>query len=224
MMPPRPYNYPRLSPDGTRIAVDIVVEGNRDIWAWDLGRGTLTRGTTDPTFDRVPVWSADGQRLIFSSDRTGAANLFWQAADGTGTAERLTESPRLQYLMSISPDGSRLVVRQGGPADGSPDRGGIDLMLLSLDGIRPGASQSQKPATVVPLIQTPFNEQNGAISADGRWIAYESNASGELQIFVRPFPDAAQAQWQVSTAGGAPSLCGPETAASFSIARRMAQS
>ena len=207
MTPLRPYTYPRLSPDGTRIAVDIVWEGNRDIWVWDLSRGTLTRVTSDPTFDRVPVWSTDGQRLIFSSDRAGSANLFWQAADGTGAAERLTESPRIHYPMSISPDGSRLVVRES--AGGGSQSPGVDLMLLSLDGMRPGASRSQKPATVAPLIQTMFSEDNGAISSDGQWIAYESNASGEFQIFVRPFPDAAQAQWQVSTAGGTQPLWAP---------------
>ena len=67
-----------------------------DLWVWDLGRTTLTRATFDPGFDIYPVWTPDGRRVIFSSERAGARNLFWQAADGTGAVERLTESPNPQ--------------------------------------------------------------------------------------------------------------------------------
>ena len=90
--PPRAYVYPRLSPDGTRVAVYAIDQEN-DIWVWDLGRTTLTRATFDPGTDDYPVWTPDGRRVIFSSERAGARNLFWQAADGTGAVERLTESP-----------------------------------------------------------------------------------------------------------------------------------
>jgi serine/threonine-protein kinase len=90
--PARAYVYPQLSPDGTRVAVNAL-DQESDIWVWDLGRTTFTRVTFDPSLDAYPVWTPDGHRLIFSSERAGGRNLFWQAADGTGAVERLTESP-----------------------------------------------------------------------------------------------------------------------------------
>ena len=88
--PLRGYLYPRVSPDGTRVALDIR-DQEQDIWIWDFARETLTRFTFDPANDQYPVWSPDSRRLLFSSARAGAYNLFWQAADGTGAVERLTE-------------------------------------------------------------------------------------------------------------------------------------
>jgi Tol biopolymer transport system component len=76
--PPRAYAQPRLSPDGTRVAVGAQ-DQEIDIWVWDLGRITLTRVTFDPDFDFYPVWTRDGLRVIFSSQRNGARNLYWQA-------------------------------------------------------------------------------------------------------------------------------------------------
>ena len=89
--PPRRYVYPRLSPDGTRVAV-VAVDQELDVWVWDLGRATLTRATFDAGIDHSPVWTPDGLRLIFSSERDGIRNLFWQAANTTGAVERLAES------------------------------------------------------------------------------------------------------------------------------------
>ena len=118
--PPRPYIYARLAPDGTRLALDIL-DDNRDIWVWDFPRGTLTRVTFDPAVDRQPVWTPDGERLIFSSDRTGVPNLFSQAANGAGTAERLTESTNQDFAHTMSPDGRRLVLRQTGAGNAGSD-------------------------------------------------------------------------------------------------------
>ena len=81
-MPIRPYAAARLSPDGSRVAVQID-DGDNDIWVWDLGRETLTRVTTDAGVDHAPLWMPDGQRLIFTRGNTTGA-LFWQAADGSG--------------------------------------------------------------------------------------------------------------------------------------------
>jgi Tol biopolymer transport system component len=88
----RVYQYPRLSPDGTRTALDIR-DAEQDIWIWDLSRQTLTRLTFDPGNDQYPVWTPDSGRVIYtaSSGAAGSGPLFWQAADGTGTAERLTD-------------------------------------------------------------------------------------------------------------------------------------
>ncbi len=188
--PPHPYLHPRLSPDGSRLAVDIVADG-RDVWLWEFSRGTLSPFTFDPTADAQPLWTPDGKRLIFTSDRTGTTSLFWQAADSSGTPERLTEgNGRIAY--TISPDGRRLVLR-------ATDRtGGSDLAMLDLgDGSRVPA-----PSAGEPLLQTPFLEYNAAISPDGRWLAYQSTRSGESEVVVRRFPDVTAGEWPVSTAGG----------------------
>lgn len=90
--PPRPYMVPRLSPEGTRIALGIGDQEN-DIWLWNVVGETLTRVTSDPGFDQSPVWMPDGRRIVFGSQTGGATgNIFWQAADGTSPAERLTNT------------------------------------------------------------------------------------------------------------------------------------
>jgi serine/threonine protein kinase/Tol biopolymer transport system component len=181
---PRSYVYPRLSPDGTRLAF-FISEQELDVWLWDLARPALTRATFDPGLDTYPVWTPDGRQLLFSSERAGARNLFAQAADGTGALRRLTESPNAQLPTSISPDGTRLVFTEIETAAG-------DVWQLRLDG---------RPA-VTPLVRTPFNERNGEVSPDGRWLAYEANDSGRFEVYVRPFPDVTRGRWQVSTNGG----------------------
>jgi eukaryotic-like serine/threonine-protein kinase len=127
---------------------------------------------------------------VFSSQRlnNGAPSLFSQSADGTGTAERLTQNPSwtFQATSAVSPDGTRAVFTQGGAATTS------DVMSLTLD----------KDHLVQPVVQTQFAELNGEISPDGRWLAYQSNDSGQVQIFVVPFPAVKNGRWQVSTGGG----------------------
>jgi serine/threonine-protein kinase len=184
--PPRNYAFPRLSPDGTRLAI-YIPDQEIDIWLWDLARATLTRATFDPGVDVFPVWPPDGRRLLFSSQRAGSVNLFAQAADGSGDVTRLTKSPNIQHATSVSPDGTRLVFTETAPTT-EPD-----VMQLRLDGTH----------TVTPLVRTPFSERNGEVSPDGRWLAYEANdESGRFNIYVRPFPDISSGYWQVSTGGG----------------------
>jgi len=181
--PARAYTYPRISPDGTRLAVGIR-DQEQDIWIWDFARETLSRFTFEPSSEWYPLWTPDGRRLIFDSARGGAQNLYWQDANGTGPAERLTESPNQSLPVSISPDGSRVVFRINATTQ--------DMALLHLTGAR----------RTEPLIQTSFQELNGEIAPDGRWIAYESNESGRTDIYVRPFPDVTTGRWQISTEGG----------------------
>jgi Tol biopolymer transport system component len=102
--PSRAYMFPRLSPDGTRIAIHAA-DQELDGWIWDLRRTTLTRATFDPGIDAYPVWTPDGRNVIWSSERTGARNLFQQAADGTGPVERLTDSPNQENPTAVTPDG-----------------------------------------------------------------------------------------------------------------------
>jgi Tol biopolymer transport system component/tRNA A-37 threonylcarbamoyl transferase component Bud32 len=186
--PARAYVAPRLTPDGTRIALDIR-DQESDIWIWDLARETLTRLTFDPTLDRYPVWTPDSKRVIFASDRAGPSNLYWQAADNTGTVERLTESPNVQWPDSISPDGTRLIFEEQTTSS--------DLLALTLD----------KDRKAEPLAQSPmYSERTGEISPDGRWLAYSSSESGQDEIYVRPFPEVNSGKSQVSTIGGAQPL------------------
>jgi serine/threonine-protein kinase len=177
--PVRTYQHPRLSPDGTKVALDIR-DQELDIWVWDFTRTTFTRLTFDPRLDGVPVWTPDGKRIAFASDQSGTRNLFWRAADGTGPVERLSEGEN-QSPLSFSPDGTRLVLFNNG-----------DLAVLNLSGDR----------QTTPLFKTASWEPNAEVSPDGRWLAYQSNESGEMAIYVRPFPEVEAGRWQVSTGGG----------------------
>ena len=98
-------NYPRVSPDGSRVAFIATVGGNTDIYIRERARNAKSRLTFEPTRDLAPVWAPDGKRIVYASTRDGGQNLYWQAADGTGTAERLTTSPNDQYPYAITPDG-----------------------------------------------------------------------------------------------------------------------
>jgi eukaryotic-like serine/threonine-protein kinase len=199
-VPERPYVYPRLSPDGSRIAV-TVNDQEQDIWIWDVGRKTLRRFTIDPAEERYSAWTPNGKRIAFGSHRGGEAGMWWQAADGTGTPERLGGFPFNRYRnlqpTTISPDGSRLVAT----ATGRPP----NLWILTLNG-------DPQPT---PLLQTGSSprdigsnstERNAEISPDGHWIAYESLEAGQFDVYVRPFPDVTGGKWPVSTNGGSQPL------------------
>jgi len=180
------YVYPRISPDGKRVAIDVIDPSDRDIWMWDIDRRTLERFTKDPSGNPIVTWSPDGRDLVFGSERSGVSNAYRQAADGNGEPERLLASDALQMPISYTPDGRLLV---------SMDVKGQqrDIYLMTLDGQRKSE----------PLIHGPANELWAEVSPDGHWLAYDSDESGQFEVYVRPFPDAYQgSRWQVSAAGG----------------------
>ena len=184
--PVRKYGYPRLSPDGTRIALNVMGPPDTDIWMWDVRRKTLEPFTVDPTGNPLLAWSPDGQRLAFGSARFGVPNLFWQASDGSGEPERLLESDRFQMPVSFAPDG-RLVFSADVPGRGR------DVHALSMDG----------SGHVEPILYSQANELAAEVSPDGRWIAYDSDESGQSEIYVRPYPGAyAGGRWLISSGGG----------------------
>ena len=187
---PRAYTYPRISPDGDRVAV-WVQDQESDIWIWDFARETLTRLTFAPGRDSNPVWTPDGKKVAFASDRDGPANLYWKAADGTGAVERLTESENAQFPSSFTPDGRQLVFHEG--------QGVVNLGVLSLE------------SSPKPLLESKFSERDGEISPDGRWIAYRSDASGQDEIYVRPFPKLDDGQWLISRGGGTRPMWAPDS-------------
>jgi eukaryotic-like serine/threonine-protein kinase len=185
-VPPHVYYYPRLSPDGTRLAVDAR-DQEGDIWVWDFGRSTLTRLTFGSNLESYPAWTPDGRRLLYDSDQGGRLQTYWKAADGSGVAEQLTSGTQSLTPYAVSPDGRHVVLR-GSAADGS----GSDIYVLALAGDR-------KPQ---PLIKTPASELNAELSRDGRWLAYQSNESSRDEVYVRPFPSVGEGRWQISTNGG----------------------
>ena len=180
--PPRNYTYARLSPDGRRVALDSRDDEN-DIWVWDLERETLLRLTRDPGMNRGPVWSPDGARIAFTATRDGVESIFWQAADGSGEPEMLHDT--ISFPAGFTPDGEQLLF-------GPQLAGAGDVGVLSVNGSEPPRM----------LLEEAFSEQNPQVSPDGRWLAYESNESGALEIYVRPFPDVESALYPVSTSGG----------------------
>ena len=184
-VPPRAYDRPRVSPDGTRVAVDIVDGDNTDVWIWDLARETLTQLTFDEGVDDFPLWTPDSARVVFRSSREGGG-LFWKAADGTGQVERLKEGAARPNAWAA--DG-RLIFEQA-----------RDIGVLTMEGER----------TVEMLLDAEFREAAPALSPDGRWLAYLSNETGTPLIYVQPFPNIDDGLWNVSLGFGADPVWSPD--------------
>ena len=187
--PLRAYMSPRLSPDGTKIAIDSADE-QVDIWVFDLAKQTLTRLTFGGGFQSHPAWTPDGKYLLFCSGPSFprpnvGGDIFRKAADGTGAVEALTQNLQGGYPLSIAPDGKTLVFRKMGPPGG--------LFALPLDG--------RSEAHVLP-VDPKSSEFDGEISPDGHWLAYDSAESDHREIYVRPFPAVDSGRWQISTEGG----------------------
>jgi eukaryotic-like serine/threonine-protein kinase len=178
---------PRISPDGSRVAVTRTDPTTRsaDIWIFDVSRGIGSRSTFDAARESSPVWSADGKRLFFSSNKAGIGDLYEKAASGAGSETLLLKSDLWKEPLDVSPDGRWLAFSVGDPRTKS------DIWLLSLSGDRKAS----------PLIATPFSENNARFSPDGRWLAYDSDETGKNEVFVQPFPPTGE-KWQVSTSGG----------------------
>jgi serine/threonine-protein kinase len=185
-------NYPRASPDGSKVAFMATVAGNTDIYIRERARNVQSRLTFDIARDLAPVWTPDGKRIVYASSRDGGQNLYWQAADGTGTAERLTTNPNDQYPYVISPDGQVVLYIENSP------KTSYDIYAVSLTGDH----------TPKPVLVTQFDERRPALSPDGKWLAYQSNESGSFEVFVRPYPNVEGGRWQVSAGTGSSPLWG----------------
>ena len=189
---PRPYQYPRVSPDGRRLALDVNSNGTRDIWILDIERLTQVRLTDGPTEDLLPVWSVDGRRVFFGSNRTGNFDVYSQAADGASPARVEFAAPGVQMPQGFTPDGTGLVVYE--------DFKDTGLVALT------------NPPRLDPLLHTEFDDRLVQVSPDSRWIAFESNeaGTGQIEIMIRSFPDTNRRREKVSANGGRYPLWGPK--------------
>jgi eukaryotic-like serine/threonine-protein kinase len=180
------YESLKISPDGTRVALQGSIDGNTDIYIWDIARKIPDRLTINEAVDVVPLWSRDGKRIAFMSQRKSGFGVYWKAADGTGKEEILSPASDKQSVpFSWSRDGRTLVMTFG-------DDTHSDIGTLSMDGDR----------KIQPLLQEKYMEFCPQISPDGRWIAYTSNESGSDEIYVRPFPEVDKGRSRVSSNGG----------------------
>jgi Tol biopolymer transport system component len=190
---PGGYSNPALSSDGRRLALELFDGKRRDIWVYERDRDTFTRLTFAGEANSYPLWTPDGQRIVFSSqEKGGELNLWWMRADGAGDAQRLTETKDSQRATSWRPDGKVLAFRQTNPNTGN------DIMTLPMEG---DEKSGWKPGEPKPFVSGAFIVDWPAFSPDGRWIAYHSVESGVAEVYVRPFPGPG-GKWQISTGGG----------------------
>jgi Tol biopolymer transport system component/tRNA A-37 threonylcarbamoyl transferase component Bud32 len=173
------------SPDGGSLAVTVDREGGSEVWVRSLANGTFTRLAYQGVANYRGSWTPDGQSLLFVSARSGHSALYRQPADGSAPATLVRDDPRAVDEGELSADGRWLIYRTG-------SGGARDLYAVRTEG----------DSTPVPIATSPFEEYAPALSPDGRWVAYVSNESDQPQVYVRPFPDATAARWQVSRAGG----------------------
>ena len=190
--PPMEYVYPRISPDGTRVALDVA-GANRDIWVGNLASGVVTRITKGPTEDLMPAWSPDSTRVFFASDREGGRfRVLSVAADGAGV-ERQEFAGAGNFMPLSSPAPDQLIAF----ASGEGAREG-DIAIVTIGGSAPTAK----------VIEMERQQGNAQVSPDGHWIAYQSTESGTDEVYVRSFPDVDRRREQISLGGGLQPLWG----------------
>lgn len=180
----------QLSMDGKRAAVSALdtARNTRDLWTYEIARGLRTRFTFDAADEIHALWSSVGDQIIFNSRRTGRLDLFQKPFSGTGVEKPLySDGLNNLYPTSLSADGRFLLYYNGN----ATSRTGNDIWALPLSG-------DPKPQIVV---QTEFNDTNGQFSPDGRWVAYQSNESGRMEVYVVAFPGSGGKR-QVSNGGG----------------------
>jgi Tol biopolymer transport system component/predicted Ser/Thr protein kinase len=176
------YDRPRISPDGRQVAIEIADPrtGTPDIWIYEVASGVRTRFTFDPAADETAIWSPDGERIVYSSARRGHLDLYTKSLRGPEAEELILETPQDKRATDWSSDGRFVIYERGG-----------DIWILPLFGDR-------QP---YPFLRIKSEESRAMFSPDGRWVAYESDESGQPEVYVTPFPGPGR-KWQVSTDGG----------------------
>ena len=184
---PGAYGTHEISPDGRRVVFDLLdpATGSRDIWLYELSRDIRTRFTFDAAEDTNPLWSPDGRRVVFASNRKGGPDLYEKAVEGAAGEQPLLATQEIKAPGDWSRDGRFIAYNSFNL------RSLADVWILPLEGER-------KP---IPFLRTEFHESHPQFSPDGRWIAYTSNDLGRPEIYVQPFPTTGN-KWQISTGGG----------------------
>jgi len=181
----RDYAFPRLSPDGRTLALTIGSADRRDVWLDDLASGTLTRLTTDGSWNERQEWSPDGSRLLYRSDRGPRSSIWWRPADLSAEATPLLRGDRLDLFEAvISPDARHIVYQL--------DTLGADIYYRGMSGDTTPHPIASNPGAV---------EDMPRVSPDGRWIAFGTDESGRKEVVVQPFPGPG-GRVQVSVTGG----------------------
>jgi len=185
---PADYRNIALSHDGRRVAASVLDPKTQknDVWILDLERGTSMRLTFDPADDMNPFWSADDRFIYFTSLRQGRGDIFRKSSAGAGTDELVLADPETSFISGLSADGRTAAMNTNNVAA----RTNWDISILDL------ATKS-----VRPFLVTPFSELTPSLTADGRWMAYFSNESGQNEIYVQSLSGDG-GKWQISSAGG----------------------
>jgi Tol biopolymer transport system component len=170
----------------------MITGGTIDVWVYDFDRATLTRLTTEGS-SQYPVWSPDGRNIAYRSTRSGSRNLFWKSADGATAQERLTLSERVQTPWSFSHDRAVLAY------DEQSAETGKDIWMLPLDGDR-------KPR---PFLRERFQESQPRFSPTDPLLAYVSDQSGHVEVYLQPYPESGT-RWQISIDGGTDPTWAPD--------------
>jgi Tol biopolymer transport system component len=181
------YTYPRLSPDGHRLAIVATEGGSQDLWVYDVHGGRFSRLTVGLGTAFTPIWTPNGQYILYQA----VGGMFWTRSDGGSQPQQLTQSTDIRYPWSFTPDGKRLAF-----VDVSAETG-FDLWTVSIenDGAKLKAGAPEK------FLVMRFDERHPFFSPDGRWIAYASDETGMFEIYVRSFPDTGH-RWTISSSGG----------------------
>ena len=169
-LPPRAYQSPRLSPDGSRVAVRVQEQEGNALWVYDVVSAAGLRLTQEGDANN-PLWTPDGERLVFSWELEGPRDIYWVPADGSGDPERLTTSDTLDFPTSLTPDGRTVVFIKISPEQ-------REIWHVPIEGER----------TPTPLVQGEFARGNAEVSSDGDWMAYRSDQSGQIEIYLQPYP------------------------------------
>ena len=182
---PDRFGSVQFSPDGQRLAIQTQA-GNDFITVYEFERGTMSRLTTGGWDNDTPIWTPDGKRVTFGSNRRGSYDLYWKHADGSGTAELLVASDKRLVLGSWTPDAKLLVYSQTDPETQN------DIWVL------PVGEEGGEPR---PFLRTQFSEGGPELSPDGRWLAYHSDETDRNEVYVQAFPEPS-GKWLISTDGG----------------------
>ena len=193
--PPGVYQSPSISPDGKQILISRY-QGKANLWIYGLDRGTFRRFTETEYETFWAIWTPDGEKIVFSSNRDGGThmNLFMKRQDSSGPIDRLTSSNFNQHPKSWSKDGKYLIYIENVQTET-----GQDVFMIQMDG----------DSTPVPLLNSRHSETHPIVSPNGNWLAYVSDEPGQDEVFVCSFPEGSKIT-QISTSGGIEPVWAPD--------------